>query len=428
MTWVLIVAQCIMAVTLILMITGKTPLYSTAILGSTIAALVAGYPLSGDANITVAKMVNGGLTPVIADMCGVLLFIGVMQASGFMDVIIKCIIRVGRLMGGGPGIAVAGGIAAGIIGALTGFTQPAITGSVTGPAAVKLGVDPDKAAGITAHAGHLGNFAGFTHPSQVAIVATTGIGFGLINIYAAIVALSIFAVSFYRVKLDQKRRGVNHSKDEMARIAAEYEQSNSNIRPIIAFLPFIVLLAGFCLGFPVFIVGVVCGLLTIFLGKMIARKGEYAMLESVGRIATPLVATIGFLFMSATIKNIGLVDTISSFLQPVMEISPVLILFIIAALSGFLTQSYSSSAAIVLPILQVALNMGANPMAAAVAAGAGASIMQYFLTGGPVAALATVIPVIPGSNLKTANLFQRPSQLCGLAVAFIIVVLLSTLT
>ena len=40
--------------------------------------------------------------------------------------------------------------------------------------------------------------------------------------------------------------------------------------------------------------------------------------------------------------------------------------------------------------------------------------MQYFLTGGPVAALATAIPVIPGSDLKTANRFQRPSILAGL--------------
>ena len=38
----------------------------------------------------------------------------------------------------------AGGIAAGCIGALTGFTQPVITAVVTGPAAIRLGVDPNK--------------------------------------------------------------------------------------------------------------------------------------------------------------------------------------------------------------------------------------------------------------------------------------------
>jgi hypothetical protein len=52
-----------------------------------------------------------------------------------------------------------------------------------------------------------------------------------------------------------------------------------------------------------------------------------------------------------------------------------------------------------------------------IAAGGGASTMQYFLTGGPVAALATVIPVIPGSDLKEANKFQRPSIFCGTLMA-----------
>ncbi|WP_230460414.1 hypothetical protein [Sansalvadorimonas verongulae] len=42
--------------------------------------------------------------------------------------------------------------------------------------------------------------------------------------------------------------------------------------------------------------------------------------------------------------------------------------------------------------------------------------MQYYLTGGPVAALATVIPVIKGSDLKEANQFQRPSMLFGMVL------------
>ena len=63
-------------------------------------------------------------------------------------------------------------------------------------------------------------------------------------------------------------------------------------------------------------------------------------------------------------------------------------------------------------------------LAAAFAAASGASLIQYFLTGGPVAALATVIPVVPGSNLKQANLFQRPSILFGCLVALIITILL----
>lgn len=65
--------------------------------------------------------------------------------------------------------------------------------------------------------------------------------------------------------------------------------------------------------------------------------------------------------------------------------------------------------------------------AAAFAAASGASLIQYFLTGGPVAALATVIPVIPGSDLKGANAFQRPSILFGCLVAFLITFCLNLL-
>ena len=60
--------------------------------------------------------------------------------------------------------------------------------------------------------------------------------------------------------------------------------------------------------------------------------------------------------------------------------------------------------------------------ASAFAAASGAALIQYFLTGGPVAALSTVIPVIPGSDLKTANAFQRPSILFGSFVALLITI------
>ena len=133
------IAQVIMVATLLLMITGKTPIYITAIVGAAISALVAGFPITGSAEMTIAKMVNSGLNPVIADMTGILLFIGIMQATGFLDVIIRDIVRVGDRFGGGTGICTAGGIAAGVIGALTGFTQPVITAVITGPAAVRLG-------------------------------------------------------------------------------------------------------------------------------------------------------------------------------------------------------------------------------------------------------------------------------------------------
>ena len=129
-----IVAQLIMAATLILMVIGKTPLYSTAIVGSTIAALVYGIPLIGDAEVTIKPLVIGGLNPVTADMAGVLIFIGVMKYAGYLDVLVNAIVRVGNMLGRGPGVAAADGIAAGAIGAFTGFTQPAITAVVTGPA------------------------------------------------------------------------------------------------------------------------------------------------------------------------------------------------------------------------------------------------------------------------------------------------------
>ena len=41
------IAQLIMLATLILMITGRTPIYMTAITGAAISAIVAGFPLAG---------------------------------------------------------------------------------------------------------------------------------------------------------------------------------------------------------------------------------------------------------------------------------------------------------------------------------------------------------------------------------------------
>lgn len=127
MTTQMIIAQCLMVLTLVIMITGMTPIYITAITGAAISAIVAGFPLAGSAPMTIAKMINSGLNPVIADMTGILLFIGIMQATGFLDVIVRDIVLWGNKLGGGPGVCTAGGIVAGVIGALTGFTQPVIT-------------------------------------------------------------------------------------------------------------------------------------------------------------------------------------------------------------------------------------------------------------------------------------------------------------
>lgn len=51
-----VIAQLCMLATLILMITGKTPIYLTAITGAAISALVAGFPLAGAEGMTITKM------------------------------------------------------------------------------------------------------------------------------------------------------------------------------------------------------------------------------------------------------------------------------------------------------------------------------------------------------------------------------------
>ncbi len=425
MTTQMIVAQCLMVLTLIIMITGITPIYMTAITGAAISAIVAGFPLFGNAEMTVAKMINSGLNPVIADMTGILLFIGIMQATGFLDVIVRDIVRVGNKIGGGPGVCTAGGIAAGAVGALTGFTQPVITAVITGPAAVRLGVDPNKVAAIQGHAGHIGNLAGFTHPTQVAILATAGIGYGLFNVLGLTAALAIFFMSYMRVVWDMKKRGVVITEEDRQAVMAEINAKEYTTTSFRAFLPFIVLCVGFVFGLPIFLVGLLSAICTMLLAHKDMKSSEQAMMQGVGLIATPLVATIGFLFMSAVIKQIGLVDTISTFAAPMLSFYPPVIMFCVAFVTAFMTQSYGASVAVVVPFLQVVLGTGADPFASAFAAASGAALVQYFLTGGPVAALATVIPVVEGSSLKPANAFQRPSILFGCLVALCIVIILS---
>ncbi|WP_418626602.1 hypothetical protein [Anaerosinus sp.] len=413
------ISQILMLLTLLLMVSGRTPIYLTAIVGSSIAAIAAGFPLSGGSDVTVLKLINGGLNPVIADMAGVLLFIGIMEKSGFLDIVIRKIMQVGTNLGGAPGIAAAGTFAAAVIGALTGFTQPAITAVITGPAAIKLGLNPSKVAGLQAHAGHFGNFAGFTHPTQVAVVATAAIGFGAINVVGAIVGLSIIAFSFFRLHRELKSTGFKLTKEQLSEIDA-VTSSNSSTSFLTAIVPFLVLCTGFVLGYPVFLMGAVAAILVLVLAKLSLNEGEAAMLQGVTKIATPLIATIGFLFMSGVMNKIGLVSVISDVLGPIVSVAPIQVMLLVSALTGFFTQSNGASAAIVVPFLQVVLATGADPLAAACAAAGGAAIMQYFLTGGPVAALSTVIPVVPGSELKAANRFQRPAMLFGLTVLFVI--------
>ena len=325
----------------------------------------------------------------------------------------------GSRLGGAPGITAAGSLAAGCIGALTGFTQPAITAVITGPAATKLGMDPNKTAGLAAHAGHFGNFAGFTHPTQVAVVATAAIGFGAINVVGAVVGLSIILFSCLRLVREMKQKKALVSQV----VVDEVEKSFENKMPFgfgKAIAPFLVFCLGFILGYPVFLVGTVCAVMTALLAKMPVSSGENAMLAGVGKIATPLVATISFLFMSGVMNKIGLVQIISDVMGPAVAVAPIQTMLLVSALAGFFTQSNAASVAIDVPFLQVVLAAGADPLTAACAAAGGSAVMQYYLTGGPVAALSTVIPVVEGSNLKDANRFQRPAMLFGFLVLFLI--------
>ncbi|GAA1713574.1 citrate transporter [Propioniferax innocua] len=411
----LIAAQIIMVLTLVLMVWGKTPLYSTAVIGSALAALVAGIPIisSDEEATTIRTLIGDGLNPVIADMAGVLVFIGIMEAVGFLDVLVKAIIRLGNRFGGGPGVASSGGIAAGLIGAFTGFTQPAITAVVTGPASTKLGVSPSKSAGVHAHAGHLGNFAGFTHPTLLAVIATAGIKFGWINVIGLATALTIFGVSFLRMRGDLKGKEI--SGEERDEVMKQFAPEEGEPSVWLALLPFVLLVIGFALGYPVFAVGFVVSVIVMALGRYNPLKGEEEMLKSVQRVAVPLIATVGFLFMSGVIGEIGIVPLMAGLFEPLLTSMPILTLVLVSAVAGLLTQSNSASAAIILPFLTLVMAQdGINPLAAAAAAAGPTAVMQYFLTGGPVAALATAIPVIPGSDLKTANRFQRPSILAGL--------------
>lgn len=166
--------------------------------------------------------------------------------------IIRDIVRLGNKWGGGVGVACAGGVAAGVIGALTGFTQPVITAVICGPAAVRLGVRPNQSAGMIAHAGHIGNLAGFTHPTQVAILATAGIGYGLFNVLGFIAAGSIFVLSAIRATADMRRRGIKIDAAEKARIIQEIENREYSTTSWKAFFPFLVLVIGFICGLPIF--------------------------------------------------------------------------------------------------------------------------------------------------------------------------------
>lgn len=420
-----IAAQIVMGITIILMVIGRTPLYTTAIVGATLAALIYGVPITGDGDdATIKSLVIGGMNPVIADMAGVLIFIGAMEHTGYLKLLVNAIIRQGNKLGGGPGVATSGGIAAGLIGAFTGFTQPAITAVVTGPASIKLGVDPHKSAGTHAHAGHLGNFAGFTHPTLLAVIATTGITFGWINAAGLATALVIFGFSFARMRGDVKHLK-KLSAEETKAALADFQRKEGEPTVWWVLLPFLLLVVGFAMGYPVFAVGFIVSIIVMIMARSNPMDTEKSMLESVQRVAVPLIATIGFLFLSGVISTIGITDLLGGWFEPLIEAAPILTLILVSGVAGLLTQSNSASAAIILPMLTIVMAQGdVSPLAAAIAAAGPTAVMQYFLTGGPVAALATTVPVVPGSELKIANRFQRPSQLVGLLFVSAVAMLL----
>lgn len=76
------VAIGIIVITLLIMSTGRAPLYLTAVLGGVAALLADGVPLSGESVDTVSTILKGALHPLpVVDMLGVLLFIGIMKQS-----------------------------------------------------------------------------------------------------------------------------------------------------------------------------------------------------------------------------------------------------------------------------------------------------------------------------------------------------------
>ena len=409
-------AQIFMALTLIIMITGIAPLYITAVVGSVIASLAAGFPLTGNDPNAISKILVTSMHPVIIDMLGVLLFIGIMQKVGYMDVIIWNIMDFGRRYGGAPGIATAAGLAAALLGALTSFTQPVITATIAGPAAVKLGLSPNKTSAIISMANTVANSCGFTHPTMLAILAITGVHFGLINVWGFVGSIWIYVFCYWRARREMIKDGLP-LKPNGAQLDALPAGAPSFKKAV---FPFLVLCVAFFAGVPVFLVGMGTGILIIIMEKMSLSQGEKDMISGVAQISIPIVAIISLMFMSNVINRIGLITTIAEYVQPFLDIAPVQILFAISFVSGLITQSCAASAAIVLPFTQIVFDMGVAPLDISFAAITGCAIMQLFLTGGALTALPVVAGVIPGTIQKVANRWQRPAMLIGAGVCFVL--------
>lgn len=417
----MVAAQIIVVITLLVMITGRAPLYITASVGAGIAAVVAGYRLIGTDEGTVTELLRIALNPVILDMAGVLSFIGVLQYVGYLDVIVAKLIDVGRMKGGAPGVATAAGLAAALLGAVTSFTQPVVMATIAGPAAVRLKLSPNATAGTISMANTIANQAGFTHPTFLAILAVTGVKFGIINFWGFLGGIGIFIAAYLKGKRDMVKAGIDLKKGY-----DEGEQSEMDKLPEghasfgKALFPFLFLCVLFFAGVPVFLVGIVSSILVLLMTRTSFFKGETAMIEGIKMIAIPVLAVISLMFLSTVVGRVGLIETLGQWVEPVLATAPVQILFIISALAGTMTQSFSASAPILLPFTQMVLDMGVDPVAASFAAISGAAIMQLFLTGGALTALPVVVGVVPGSLQREANRWQRPCLLTGLGISFIL--------
>ncbi len=414
----MITAQIIMVITLLVMVFGLAPLYITAAVGTTIAALAAGFPLVGSSPDSISKLLVGAMHPVIVDMLGVLLVVGIMQKSGYMDVIIYKIMEVGRKKGGAPGIATAAGLATALLGALTAFTQPVIMATIAGPAATRLGLSPNKTSAIISLANTVANNCGFTHPTMLAILGLTGVKFGLINFWGFAGSIWIYVFCYYRAKREMIKEGIEIRKDLDDDSLGKLPENAPSFAK--AVLPFLILCAAFFAGVPVFLVGFGCGILVILMSGMSLADGEKGMVSGVAQISIPIVAIVSLMFMSNVIGKIGLVTLVADYVKPYIAVAPIQILLIISALAGTITQSNAASAPIVLPFVQIVLALGADPLATSFAAISGCAIMQLFLSGGALTALPVVSGVIPGTVQKQANLWQRPAMLVGLGVSFLL--------
>lgn len=401
----------IIVITLLIMSTGRAPLYLTAVLGGVAALLADGVPLSGESVDTVSTILKGALHPLpVVDMLGVLLFIGIMKQSGCMDTILRALMRIGRHQGGAPGIAAAAAFTAALLGTLSAYTQPALTAAVAGPAAVRLGMQPKEAAGMISLANALSNACSFTHPTFVAVLAVTGVSFGLINVLGFFGVMWILIFAYFRVRRDLKRRGVTR----------QYNDDGTGVisrsAVWLAVLPFLILCGGIMADVPIFLAGIVAGLFVCLMKRMTLTHGESAMMSG---ISIPIMAALSLLFLASVMDRVGFTDAVVRLAKPFMMVAPIQILYIISALTGLLTQSSSASAAVVLPVTQAAIQMGCEPLDVTFAAVTGCAVMQLFMTGGAVTSLSLVVKVIPGTVQRDANLWQRPIILADAAVCFL---------